>query len=219
VQDSLSRRRFLLHSVNGLSAAWLSQHWAGALAAAQHAHILAQSAAPATFEFFTTDLATEVDAVTARIIPTDQTPGAREAGVVYFIDRALATFARGDRKLYTEGMAELQARTHEMFPGVEKFSAATAEQQDEVLRSLDKNAGAISRPFRPAPGQNFFETLRQHTIAGFLIDPDSDRRGNRGGAGWQAIGREHEHMFQPPFGYYDKDYPGWQPAPANSEKK
>jgi hypothetical protein len=26
-------------------------------------------------------------------------------------------------------------------------------------------------------------------------------------------------MFQPPFGYYDKDYPGWQPAAADPEKK
>jgi gluconate 2-dehydrogenase gamma chain len=220
VQTALSRRRFLLHSVNGISATWIAARWPAALAAAQHAHNFAQSAVPPRFEFFTPDLAAEVDAIAARIIPTDQTPGAHEAGVVYFIDRALATFASDDKKLYTEGMAEVQARTHEMFPGVEKFSAATAEQQDEILRSLDKNARSISRPFRPAPsGQNFFETIRQHTIAGFLIDPDSDRRGNRGGTGWQVIGRAHEHMFQPPFGYYDKDYPGWQPAAAIPEKK
>jgi gluconate 2-dehydrogenase gamma chain len=220
MQDALSRRRFLLQSLSSISATWIATHWPAALAAAQHAHNSAQSAAPARFEFFSQDLAAEVDAVAARIIPTDQTPGAREAGVVYFIDRALTTFASGDRKLYTEGMAELQARTRGMFPDVERFSAATADQQDEILRSLDKNAGSISRPFRPAPsGQNFFETIRQHTIAGFLIDPDSDRRGNRGGAGWQVIGRAHEHMFQPPFGYYDKDYPGWQPAAADPEKK
>ena len=77
-----------------------------------------------------------------------------------------------------------------------------------------------ARPFRSRSlAQNFFETLRQHTIAGFLIDPDSDLRGNRGGVGWQVIGREREHVFQPPFGYYDKDYPGWQPAAAEPEKK
>jgi len=220
VQDALSRRRFLLHSVSGVSATWVATNWPAALAAAQHAHNSAQSAAPTGFEFFSRDLATEVDAVAARIIPTDQTPGAREAGVVYFIDRALSTFASGDRKLYTEGMAELQARAREMFPGVERFSVATAEQQDKILHSLDKNVASNARPFRPCSlAQNFFETLRQHTIAGFLIDPDSDLRGNRGGVGWQVIGREREHVFQPPFGYYDKDYPGWQPAAAEPEKK
>ena len=220
VQDALSRRRFLRYSVSCVSATWVATHWPGALAAAQHAHNSAQSAAPTRFEFFTPDQATEVDAVAARIIPTDQTPGAREAGVVYFIDRALTTFAKGDRKLYTEGMAELQARAREMFPGVEIFSAATAEQQGQILHSLDKGSSSPERPFRPRPlAQSFFETLRQHTIAGFLIDPDSDLHGNRDGAGWRVIGREREHPFQPPFGYYDRGYPGWQPAAEVQEKK
>ena len=107
-----------------------------------------------------------------------------------------------------------------MFPDVERFSAATTEQQDEILRSLDKNAVSNDRPFRPRPlAQDFFETLRQHAIAGFLIDPDSDRRGNRDGVGWQVIGREREHAFQPPFGYYDRNYPGGQTATSGSEKK
>jgi gluconate 2-dehydrogenase gamma chain len=220
MQDALSRRLFLFHSVSCISSTWVATNWPAALAAAQHAHNSARSAVSPKFEFFTPNLAREVEAVAARIIPTDQTPGAREAGVIYFIDRALATFASGDRELYTEGMAELQTRAREMFPGVEKVSVATAEQQDEILRSLDKNTASNGRPFRPGPpGQNFFETLRQHTIAGFLIDPDSDRRGNRGGVGWRVIGRELDHAFQPPFGYYDKDYPGWQPAAADPEKK
>ncbi len=106
----------------------------------------------------------------------------------------------------------------ELFPAVERFSAATPEQQDEVLHSLDDHAPVPARPFRPRPAaQSFFETLRQHTIAGFLIDPDAG--GNRDGVGWKVIGREREHMFQPPFGYYDKDYPGWQPLPKDADKK
>ena len=220
MQDFLSRRLFLFESVSGIFAAWVATHWPAAVAAARHAHNSAHLAAPPRFEFFAPDLAVEVAAVAARIIPTDETPGAREAGVVYFIDRALTTFASGDRKLYTEGMAELQTRAREMFPGVEKFSVATAEQQDEILHVLDKGPSSPDQPFHPGPaGQNFFETLCQHTVAGFLIDPDSDRRGNRGGVGWQVIGRDPAHMFQPPFGYYDKDYPGWQRVPVDPEKK
>jgi gluconate 2-dehydrogenase gamma chain len=221
MQDALSRRTFLSHGVSCISASLLAAHWPAALAAAQHAHVSAESGTPPGFEFFTPELAVEVNAVAARIIPTDETPGAREAGVVYFIDRALTTFASGDRTLYTEGMAELQARAREMFPSVERFSVATAEQQDEILRALDKNTASSDRPFRGRLlVRDFFETLRQHTIAGFLIDPDSDRRGNRDGVGWRVIGREREHVFQPPFGYYDKDYPGWQPAAAaDSEEK
>jgi gluconate 2-dehydrogenase gamma chain len=180
---------------------------------------LAQSATPPKFEFFTPELASEVDAIVSRIIPTDETPGAREAGVVYFIDRALTTFASDVQKVYAEGLTEVQTRVREMFPGVDKFSLATGEQQDEVLGSLEDKAASTDRPFAArSSALNFFETLRQHTIAGFLIDPDSDRRGNHGGVGWRVLGREREHTFQPPFGDYDKDYSGWQPVGREPEK-
>ena len=42
----------------------------------------------------------------AQILPSDEGPGAREAGVVYFIDRALATFDSDKREAYRKGMAE-----------------------------------------------------------------------------------------------------------------
>jgi gluconate 2-dehydrogenase gamma chain len=220
MQETFSRRSFLLSSVTAVSAAWVAANWPAVLAAAQHAHHSAHLAATPKFEYFTPEQAAEIDALTARIIPTDETPGAREAGVVFFIDRALKTFASNDRKLYAEGQSELQAVTREMFPGVERFSAATPQQQDEILRSLDKNSPSNYRPFRSRPQvQNFFETLRQHAILGFLIDPDSDLHGNRGGVGWQAIGREPDHVFRPPFGYYDQDYPGWQPVARDAQKK
>jgi gluconate 2-dehydrogenase gamma chain len=223
--NELSRRKFLLRTGTGLSAAWVSANWPALLSAATHAHRAAQSPAPPKLEFFTAEQAAEIDAVTARIIPSDDTPGAREAGVVYFIDRGLATFAADDQKTYREGLPELLARVSEMFPGVAKFSALTPEQQDGVLHSFEEHAESpqkagkpAQRTFRPRPGaQNFFETLHQHTIVGFLIDPDFG--GNRDGAGWKVIGREREHMFQPPFGYYDKDYPGWQPLAKEADKK
>jgi gluconate 2-dehydrogenase subunit 3-like protein len=224
MNESVTRRRFLSRGVTGFSAVWASAHWPALLAAATHAHQAAKSAAPPKFEFFSADEAKEIEAITARIIPTDDTPGAREAGVVYFIDRGLATFAADDQKTYREGLPELQARVGEIFSGVTKFSALTAEQQDEVLHSFDASAdpGKETRPrqrnvLRRPLAQNFFETLRQHTIVGFLIDPDFG--GNRDGVGWKVIGRDHAHTFQPPFGYYDKDYPGWEAAAKEAEKK
>jgi hypothetical protein len=215
-----SRRNFLLNGVTGISVAWAATHWPVVFAAAQHAHHSAQPGASPRFEYLTPELAAELDCMVARIIPTDETPGAREAGVVYFIDRALATFAKDDQNLYAEGMAEVQAKVRKMFPGVERFSSASQEQQDELLRTLEENAVYRGRPFASRPAaQGFFETLRQHTILGFVIDPDSDRLGNREAVGWGVIGREREHMFQPPFGHYDEDYPGWQPVAGDGGKK
>ncbi len=215
--NDFSRRSFLLRAGSGVSAIWLSAHWPALLTAADHARKAAQSAAPPKFEFFTPEQAKEIEAITARIIPTNETPGAREAGVVYFIDRALATFAGDDQKTYRDGLPEWQARAREMFPSVDKFSSATPEQQDEILHSFDEQPAANRRPYRPrAAAQNFFETLRTHTVIAFLLDPDSG--GDPKGIGWKLIGREREHMFQPPFGYYDKDYPGWQPPSGPTDK-
>jgi gluconate 2-dehydrogenase gamma chain len=212
----LSRRNFLTRAGGAVSAVWLSAHWPAIVAAAEHAHQAAKSAAPAKFQFFSPEQAVEIDAITARIIPSDETPGAREAGVVYFIDHALTTFAIDDQKSYREGLPALQSRVHELFPAVEKFSAATPDQQDQLLHTFDEKS-EYGRRFRlNSTAKPFFETIRVHTIVGFLIDPDSG--GNRDGVGWKVIGRDREHMFQPPFGYYDKDYAGWQPNPPDAEK-
>lgn len=218
MEQSFSRRRFLAGGARGLSAIWVSTHWPAVLAAADHAHKSALSSTPPKLEFFSADEAKEIDAITARIIPTDDSPGAREAGVVYFIDRGLSTFAANDQKTYREGLPELQARVGELFPGFSKFSALTPEQQDELLHTFDEQSAPPRRAFRARPGaQNFFDTLQQHTIAGFLVDPEYG--GNRDGAGWKVIGREREHMFQPPFGYYDKDYRGWELVAKEAERK
>jgi Gluconate 2-dehydrogenase subunit 3 len=214
--NDLNRRDFLLRGCSGLSAVWLSAHWPALLSAAKHARESAASAAP-KLAFFTPEQAVEVEAITARLIPTDDTAGAREAGAVYFIDRALTTFFIDDQKTYREGLPELQARTREIVPGIDRFSAATPEQQDEVLHSFDKQQPTNRRPFRSGAGaKSFLETLRTHTIVAFLLDPDSG--GDPNGTGWKVIGREREHVFQPPFGYYDKDYPGWQPPSGSTEK-
>lgn len=216
----VDRRSFLSMGAAGISAAWLTANWPSMVSAATHAHRAIASPEPAKFEFFKPEDAAEVEAMASRIIPSDETPGAKEAGVIFFIDRALVTFAVDSQKDYREGIAQVQALVAEKFPGVKKFSAATPEQQDAVLEVLSnsKQKMTSSRRNRPnAASQPFFDTLRYHTIAGFLIAPDTDRRGNRDGVGWKVIGREDGHMFQPPFGALDKNYPGWQPV--EGEKK
>ncbi|HEY4817874.1 MAG TPA: gluconate 2-dehydrogenase subunit 3 family protein [Candidatus Acidoferrum sp.] len=217
--NDLSRRNFLTRAGGAASAVWLSTHWPAIVAAAEHAHQAAKSSSPQKFEFLTPEEGVEIDAITARIIPSDETPGAHEAGVVYFIDRALTTFALDDQKTYREGLPASQARVRELFPNVAKFSNATPEQQDQVLHSFDDQTGpGRGNPRRRAMANSFFGILRAHTVIGFLVDPDSAHGGNRDGVGWKVIGRDPDHMFQSPFGYYDKDYAGWQPNPPDAEK-
>jgi gluconate 2-dehydrogenase gamma chain len=216
MKNNLSRRHFLSQGCTSLSAVWVSARFPALLSAARYAREAAQSGT-AKLAFFTPEQALEIDAITSRIIPSDGTPGAHEAGVVYFIDRALATFAVDEQKNYRDGLPEFAGRTRELFPSLDKFSAATPEQQDEILASFDQQLPAQRRPYRPRPGgQSFFETLRTHTIVAFFLDPDSG--GDANAVGWKLIGRERQHMFQPPFGYYDQGYTGWQPLPGDAEK-
>jgi Gluconate 2-dehydrogenase subunit 3 len=203
MQDALSRRRFVLSSASGISAAWVATHWPAILAAADHAHRAAQAASPPKLAVLTTEQATEIEAIASQIIPTDDGPGAREAGVIYFIDRALKTFASSQNGAVADGIAQVQEKTKELFPGVTKFSAASSEQQIAVLKAMENT---------PA-----FRLFRFHTVCGFLADPS--RGGNRNEIGWKLIGFDSSHTFQPPFGYYDKDYPGWQPNPSGGNKK
>jgi gluconate 2-dehydrogenase gamma chain len=153
---------------------------------------------PAKLEVLSTEQAAEIEAAASRMIPTDDTPGAREAGVIYFIDRALSTFAADSRDDYIKGLPVLQAKTLEMSPDAPKFSQATPDQQDAVLKALE--------------GQPIFELILAHTVMGFLADPA--RGGNRGEVGWKLIGYDDSPAFAPPFGFYDRDYPGWHPPGA-----
>jgi len=106
-----TRRRFLLSSALGLSSAWLALRWPAIVAAQQHAQRSGKSGQSASFEFFAPQDALEIEAVAAQIIPSDDAPGAREARVIYFIDRALMTFDVDKQLAYTQGLEDMQQKT------------------------------------------------------------------------------------------------------------
>ena len=147
-------------------------------------------------------------------------PGAREAHAVYFIDRALKTYASDTLPTYQKGLEAVQKYAAESFPGVTRFSEASEEQKLQILTELSATSDlqkGVPRRGLPVGSADFLRTLRFDTICGYLVDPEGG--GNRDFAGWKTIGRDPAHNFAPPFGYYDKEYPGWQAAPAETEKK
>jgi gluconate 2-dehydrogenase gamma chain len=188
-QDSSSRRQFVIRSLSGIGSAWLTLHWPAILAAHDHAHAAALADAQVALQFFSPEQAIEIEAVTAQIIPSDETPGAREARVVYFIDRALVTFERDKQPAYTQGLKDLENKTKSLFPQAEKFSSLSPAQQVQLLEAIEQT--------------EFFELLRVHTIIGFLARPEYG--GNHGEVGWKLIGFENKGVYSPPFGYYDAE--------------
>jgi gluconate 2-dehydrogenase gamma chain len=187
--DEASRRQFLLGSISRLSSAWLALRWPAILAAQEHAERAKASSRPAQFQYFSLEEAVEVEAMAAQIIPSDDAPGAREARVIDFIDRALVTFDRDKQPAYTQGLKDLRQRTQVLFLSVNRFSSLAPSQQIQVLTAIESS--------------DFFELVRQHTIIGFLAKPSYG--GNQNQVGWKVIGFEDRMTYAPPFGYYDQE--------------
>jgi len=144
------------------------------------------------FAWFDPSTAAEINAIAAQIIPDDDTPGADRAGVIWFIDGALAGYDQDKRGLYTRGLAEAQAKRAQMFRESTSIAGLTSAQQVELLKAIEHT--------------EFFQQVRRHTILGFFGDPKYG--GNRDMAGWKLIGVEHAMRYQPPFGYYDAEAAG-----------
>src|SRR5258707_12505652 len=102
--ENLSRRNFLSRGSAAVSAVWLSAHWPAIVADAEHAHRAAKSSAPPKFQFFTPEEPVEIDAIAARIIPSDETPGRREAAAVYFISCTLTPSPVANKKRTGAGL-------------------------------------------------------------------------------------------------------------------
>jgi len=151
------------------------------------------------WRFFSASEARTVDAIVAQIIPTDKTPGAREMGVARFIDHGLAGFLAPLAAAFRAGLADFETQYHSRNPQSQEFASLPPARQIEWLQQVDHTP--------------FFESLQQLTVLGALAMPKYG--GNRDGLGWQLIGFADQHAFAPPFGYYDRDYPGFSvPEPV-----
>lgn len=176
-----STRRLWLTQCVGIAAI------ADVLAAQQHAHDAVRSANPPPFQTLDRAMAAEIDAITSQIVPSTDGPGAREAGVIYFIDRALSTFDSDLREAYRTGMERVQQKRKEMFPTSASVAALSSDQQIQLIHAIENT--------------EFFELLRTHTMYGLLGNPSYG--GNRDHVGWKLIGFEDRMAYEPPFGYYD----------------
>ena len=193
IEDSSSRRAFLRVLSTAIGSTWLTLEWSSVIAAAHDANAATRDPAPYT-KFLSESEIADVAAITAQIIPTDATPGAREAGIAEFIDRALATFFERLAPTFRSQLADFRAACRARHPTVASFAALSSDHQIEFLQAIERTP--------------FFNSIRLLTIIGMFAMPSYG--GNRDGIGWMLLGFEDRHMFAPPFGEYDRDYPGFQ---------
>ncbi len=153
------------------------------IARAAAAQVMPISSGPPSVPVFTAQQRELMTALSERIMPTTDTPGAIAAGVPAFIEKMLADWALpADRVPILAGLDAIEARS-QADNGVAAASA-TPEQQDALL--------TLAMEDQLPGGKAFFEPFRQLVITGYFTS---------------EIGITQEREYLPVPGRYDGAYP------------
>jgi len=126
-------------------------------------------------KFFTPHQARTVESIAEQIIPSDDAPGATDAGVLYYIDRALAGDLRRHRSKYVDALRLVDQMSREKYG--KSLVDLARDRQTEVLQALEAGSGA---------GAEFFQLIRLHTMEGFYGHPRYG--GNKNYVSWKMLG-------------------------------
>ncbi len=158
----------------------------GAELAAPLSRALAAEAVPgfsASHTVFTAEQRSLLAAISERIIPTTDTPGAIAAGVPQFIEMMVADwYETTDRDDFLNGLGVVEGHARVSFET--GFTQLAAEEQDQVLTLAMQN--------RIAGVDGFFGHCRQLVILGYYTS---------------EIGCKQERVYLPLPGRYDGQYP------------
>jgi gluconate 2-dehydrogenase gamma chain len=175
LSENINRRSFL-RAVAGSTVA---------LASVQVLGIPADHSLAPGCKVLTVAQADIVNAIAEQIVPGDDSPSARQAGVVFYIDGVLSgRFGGFYKDRYQQGLRMVDEASHKRF--ARNFVGLDREQQLSILKALE--SADATGDVTAAEGRHFFALILQHTMEGYYGDPEHG--GNRGNASWQMIGFE-----------------------------
>jgi gluconate 2-dehydrogenase gamma chain len=189
MDSSTTRRDFVAASAALAGGGWLALQLPLISMIARAAHASARERAP--FKVFTAAEGRTMEAFAEQIIPADPaSPGATDAGAVYFADHALESFFAGWLPPVRAGLADLDRRARSRQREITSFADLSPDDQRRIMRQVE--------------GTPFFDLSRQLSVMGVIADPVYG--GNQDGAREKVLRIEHRPAFRPPFGYYDAEY-------------
>lgn len=180
-----SRRDFIEQSATLFSGAWLALNLPVLESLAEQSRLAFEQQQP--FESLTAAEARTMAAFAEQIIPTTDTPGAREAGAVYFIDRSFKQLRADFLPIIQQGARDLDQRAQKSNRNAKSFADLTAAQQIAILKKIEDTP--------------FFGLARSMVVIGTFGDPKYG--GGRNNVGNRILQIDHQPVYQPPFGYYD----------------
>ncbi len=134
------------------------------------------------FKAFTDYQATVLEEVTALLIPTDQDPGAKEAGVVYSLDQ-LAMGSRINQIVFAQGVKWLDYMTQQIF-NISSFLELDEQERIQLLKFAETGDTHFLKKSLPdlSPkliefGKKFFQFIHANTMTVFYTGP----------SGWKVV--------------------------------
>jgi len=127
-------------------------------------------------ETFSREEARLVEALCDQVIPADSTPGAKQAGVLYYIDRQVAGPLRRFQAAYHDGLSTLRDTCHARTS--RDFVDLPFGEQTKFLQELE--AGHEEKL------TSFWRLVIDHTMQGFYGAPTHG--GNRDEVSWEMLG-------------------------------
>ncbi|HEV8038965.1 MAG TPA: gluconate 2-dehydrogenase subunit 3 family protein [Bryobacteraceae bacterium] len=117
-----------------------------------------------------------VEALCDQVIPADDSPGAKQAGVLYYIDRQLAGPLQRFEPAYHGGLSNLRRECQDRTG--RDFADLPFLEQTKFLEGIE--AGRAEKLI------SFWRLVIDHTMQGFYGSPANG--GNRDAASWDMLG-------------------------------
>lgn len=124
-----------------------------------------EPAGPYTPQFFSAEEFETVQTLTALIIPTDDTPGAKEAQVANYIDFVVFSAAEFEPELqkeWIEGLKFIESESHRQFS--KAFRSATEAERGKLLTEMSAEEHEAKSK---QESSGFFSTVKDMTVEGF----------------------------------------------------
>jgi gluconate 2-dehydrogenase gamma chain len=153
-QPKLTRRRFIAFTVMGVSGICL-------LSRCSFTQL-------SRWKVLTEQESFLLDALVEQIIPTDEWPGGRDAGVTNFIDQQLAGPYSRYIEDYKKGLTAIQETSKAKFS--KRFEELSWDEQTRFLQTMEggKMEGA---QWKDGFDWKFFGMLRNHSMQGYYGSP------------------------------------------------
>jgi len=172
----LNRRRFLALAIAGAGSCFLLNQ------------CIYSSASP--WRFFMENEALLLDALSEQIIPTDEWPGAKGAGVTNYIDKQLLGPLARFKLDYRKGLEAVRVSAYEMHQL--SFESLEWDIQTQFLERMEAGK-MVGEVWAGGFDRHFFNLLRDHSMQGYYGSPKYG--GNKDYISYKMIRLDYPHII------------------------